>query len=142
MAEKQTDDAKPETKKADAPKVVRSMGTIDDIMTAKPIVMEVPAPELGKGKFLRVLMPSPDQLEETNARDYKLSNKQRDIGYLTRCARGCVVNERNEKMISAEQAKRMQTIAGIGHLLNRVFLVYMSGPTVTEDAVEAEVKNS
>lgn len=143
MSKNQSEETKAEASEEPKPeKIVRSMATIDDLMEAKPIVMEVPAPELGKGRFLRVLLPSPDQAEELEAEDNSGPKGRRKKGYLGRWARAGVVNERNEKTITAEQAAKMQKMPGINHLLERIFLCMVRGPRVTEDAVEAEVKNS
>jgi hypothetical protein len=136
--EEKTDAAAQPAKKAAPPK---SIATALDIFDGPNLVIEVDARELGPGKFIRVLRPSAEILDELMARDYPTPGAKRARGFLVRWAIACVVNEKNEPILSEDQVIALGKKSGA--LLERIFnaAAYGIGPTELDAAALEEIKN-
>lgn len=121
----------------------KSFATADDLLSPPEIVAEVPAPELGSGKIVRVLIPNVQQYEELSAANYPAGHDPKAgpvPGQYIRTAIACVVDANNQRILTPDMAERLSR--NTGTLLQRVFLASIRGVEVNEPAVEAEVGNS
>jgi hypothetical protein len=130
------------TEKNMSDKVSPSAATADDFDNAQDIVLKVPAPELGPGKFVWALCPNVEQLESLNAADFAQGSTKRGPRFLVRWAQACVVNNDVEKKRILGKAKAESLAKKSATLLERIYYSVQNGPKITEAAIEAEAGNS
>lgn len=120
---------------------MKSPASLTDFEGIKPLIIEVPAPEIAKGKIVRVRCPDVRQLEELNAAYPQIfvdGGVKRKPGYLADWAIGCVVDKDDKRMFTLKDRERIALMPGA--LLQRIFYAAMNAESITEEDVSAETK--